>query len=326
MKRSVHSGLLQMVAITLLAVVSCFNADAQMKYETNLNVGPSNFLGDLGGTAGRGETFLKDNNWSMTKVMKGVFFSVVPSEYVNFRASLNFGRLEGDDAIISPKGGLEEARKARNSDFRSSLIEFYAAAEVYPLVFLEEDPEDVWHKFRPYGLIGVGVFKFNPKGSYTPPGGGGEEWVELKPLRTEGQGMSNYPTRKEYSLTQFNVPYGVGLKYFFSEKVNLSFEIVNRITFTDYIDDVSTTYIADADFYNYFGAGSATADIAAQMANKSTLLTGGVNRPDYSAGSKRGTATNNDAYYSTTIKLGIRLGGDNYSNFTNQTRCPVLRF
>ncbi len=325
MKKSVRSGLLQFMAITLLSVVSGLSVEAQMKYEIGLNVGPSNFLGDLGGTEGKGQTFLKDNNWSMTKVMKGVFFSAVPSEYVSFRASLNFGRLEGDDAIISAKGGLEEARKARNQDFRSSLIEFYAAAELYPLVFLEEDPNDVWHKFRPYGLVGLGVFKFNPKGSYAPSGGA-EEWVELKPLRTEGQGMPNYPTRKEYSLTQINVPYGVGLKYFFSEKVNVSFEIVNRITFTDYIDDVSTTYIADADFYNYFGAGSTTADIAAYMANKSTLLTGGVVNPDYSAGSKRGTATNNDAYYSTTIKLGIRLGGDSYSSFTKQTRCPVLRF
>jgi len=287
MKRSVRSGLLQFVAITLISVVASLNTEAQMKYEIGLNVGPSNFLGDLGGTEGKGQTFLKDNNWSMTKVMKGVFFSVVPSEYVNFRASLNFGRLEGDDAIISPKGGLEEARKNRNQDFRSSLIEFYAAAEIYPLVFLEEDPNDVWHKFRPYGLLGVGVFKFNPKGSYAPSGGQ-EQWVELKPLRTEGQGMPNYPTRKEYSLTQLNIPYGVGLKYFFSEKVNLSFEIVNRLTFTDYIDDVSTTYIADADFYNYFGAGSSTADVASYMANKSTLLTGGLVKPYYTKGTKIG--------------------------------------
>ncbi len=325
MKRSVRSGLLQFMAITLLSVIASITTEAQMKYEIGLNVGPSNFLGDLGGTEGRGQTFLKDNNWSMTKVMKGVFFSVVPSEYVNFRASLNFGRLEGDDAVISPKGGLEEARKNRNQDFRSSLLEFYAAAEVYPLVFLEEDPSDVWHKFRPYGLLGVGVFKFNPTGSYAPSGGP-EQWVELKPLRTEGQGMPNYPTRKEYSLTQINIPYGVGLKYFFSEKVNVSFEIVNRMTFTDYIDDVSTTYIADADFYNYFGAGSTTADIAAYMANKSVLLTGGVVNPDYTTGTKRGTATNNDAYYSTTIKLGFRIGGDGYGSATNQTRCPVLRF
>jgi hypothetical protein len=249
---------------------------------------------------------------------------LVPNEFVNFRASLNFGRLEGNDAIISPKGGLEEARKARNQDFRSQLTEFYAAAEVYPLVFLEEDPEDVWHKFRPYALGGIGVFHFNPKGSYATSGG--SEWVELKPLRTEGQGMPYYPSRKEYSLTQINIPYGLGLKYFFSEKVNMSFEIVNRITFTDYIDDVSSTYIDNADFYNYFGAGSRTADLAAYMANKSTLLTGGVVNPSYTTGKQRGTATNNDAYYSTTIRLGIRLGGNNYSSFTNQTRCPVLRF
>jgi len=310
------------MAITLLSVVACHNSEAQMKYEIGLNVGPSNFLGDLGGTAGRGETFLKDNNWSMTKVMKGVFFSVVPSEYVSFRASLNFGRLEGDDAIIVSKGGLEDARKTRNSDFRSSLLELYAAAEIFPLVFLEEDPTDVWHKFRPYGLLGVGVFKFNPKGSYAP-NGAAEQWVELKPLRTEGQGMPNYPTRKEYSLTQVNIPYGIGLKYFFSEKWNLSFEIVNRLTFTDYIDDVSTTYISDVDFYNYFGAGSSTADVAAYMANKTTLLTGGVPVPSFGPGDKRGTPTNNDGYYSICLKVGFRLGTNSDKRWRNSTRCPV---
>jgi hypothetical protein len=101
---------------------------------------------------------------------------------------------------------------------------------------------------------------------------------------------------------------------------------VNRKTFTDYVDDVSTTYIADQDFYNFFGAGSPTADIARQMANKASLLNGGLNRAGYEAGDKRGTSTNNDAYYATTIKLGIRLGNDGSSKFTRQTRCPMIRF
>lgn len=137
--------------------------------------------------------------------------------------------------------------------------------------------------------------------------------------------MSKYPQRKEYDLTQINIPYGIGVKYFVTERFTLALEIVNRKTFTDYVDDVSTTYIADQDFYDHFGAGE-TADIARQVANMSTILTGGLNRPGYAAGDKRGTATNNDAYYATTFKLGMRLGRDGGSNYRNQTRCPVVRF
>ncbi len=238
---------------------------------------------------------------------------------------LVFGRLEGADSVIDGKGGMEETRAARNQHFRSSLVEVFVAAEFYPTVFFEQDPSDVTHKFRPYAMVGVGAFRFNPKGQYVDPNGN-KTWVELKPLRTEGQGMANHPDRPEYNLTQINIPYGIGLKYFFSDKFNLSFEIVSRKTFTDYIDDVSTTYIADQDFYDYFGAGSATADIARQMANKSAFANGGNYRPSYGPGNKRGTPTNNDAFYSTTLKFGIRFGGDGNRSFLKSTRCPVIRF
>lgn len=324
MKKSLHPCLLKLIALVLCITAYVQTTNAQMRYEIGLNIGPSNFLGDLGGTQGRGQTFLKDNNYQMYRLMKGITINLIPNEIITFRVAVNVGTLEGADSIIQGKGGLEEARRARNQHFKSSLFEAYAATEIFPTALLEEDPSDVAGKLRPYGLIGVGVFKFNPEAQYTAPDGS-VKWVDLQPLKTEGQGMTNYPERKEYSLTQVNIPYGIGVKYFFSDRFNLSFEIVNRKTFTDYIDDVSTTYIADQDFYNHFGAGE-TADIARQVANMSTILTGGLNRPGYSAGDKRGTATNNDAYYATTFKLGMRLGRDGGSNYKNQTRCPVVRF
>jgi hypothetical protein len=324
MKKSLHPCSLKLLALAICVTACVQIANAQLRYEIGLNVGPMNFLGDLGGTRGRGQTFLKDNNYQMYRMMKGITFNLIPNEVITFRVAVNVGTLEGADSIIQGKGGLEEARRARNQHFKSPLFEAFAATEIYPTALLEEDPTDVVHKLRPYGLIGVGVFKFNPQAQYTAPDGS-TQWVDLRPLRTEGQGMEKYPQRKEYDLTQINIPYGIGVKYFISERFNLSLEIVNRKTFTDYVDDVSTTYISDQDFYDYFGAGQ-TADVARQVANMSTLLTGGLNRPGYAAGDKRGTATNNDAYYATTFKLGMRLGRDGGSNYRNQTRCPVVRF
>jgi len=298
---------------------------AQSKFEFGVNVGPSNFLGDLGGTQGKGQTFLKDNNIQMTKLMKGLFVSYNVNPYIGIRAAVNIGLLEGADSVIKGMGGLEEARLARNQHFRSPLFEASISTEFYPTAIFESDPTDVVHKFRPYGIVGIGVFHFNPQAQYIE-NSGNTQWVDLHGLRTEGQGMPNHQDRKVYNLTQINIPYGVGVKYFLNETFNISFEVVNRLTFTDYIDDVSTRYIDPQDFYNYFGASSPQAAIAAQMSNKSDVVTGNLNRSGYSAGDQRGNATNNDAYYASTIKIGVFLRGVKNSISLRNTRCPIIRF
>jgi hypothetical protein len=281
-------------------------------FEAGISLGPSNFLGDLGGNAGKGTKFIKDNNFPATQFIFGAYLTYQPNEWLGFRLALNRGTIEGDDANIKGKGGWEEARKYRNSNFRSRITEAMLLAELYPTVFLEGDPTDVLGRIRPYVAIGVGMFHFNPQG--TDPLSG--NWVDLKPLHTEGQGFPEFPGRKEYKLTQMNVPIGIGAKYFLSESVNLSLEILHRTTFTDYIDDVSTTYIEPTIFWSRLSLPQA--QLAERMANKSG--NNGATAP-YAAGAKRGTATNNDAYFSVNVKLGFRLGrgGNDYSS----TRCPV---
>jgi hypothetical protein len=313
MKQDLHSFVRKCCVVSLLTTLF-YTASFGQKTENSahleagITLGPSNFLGDLGGNAGKGTTFVKDNNIQMTKFTIGAFVSYHPNDYFSFRFSINKGSLEGDDAIIKSKGGLEEARKNRNSNFRSKFTEATLMAEVYPTAFLEYDPSDNIRKLRPYVLAGIGAFKFNPQGTDPLTG----EWVNLQPLRTEGQGFAEYPTRKEYKLSGMNVPIGIGVKYFMSENVNISFEIVHRKTFTDYIDDISTSYVDPALFYNYMPL--AQAQLAERMANKS------LNNV-YDAGDKRGTATNNDSYYTAQFKLGFRLGNNN--RYGNSTNCPI---
>lgn len=281
MKQDLHSSVWKCCALTLLGfsyLLSSYSQTTEKSsfFEAGITMGPSNFLGDLGGNAGRGATFVKDNNFQMTKLTLGAYLSYQPSEWLGARLSLNLGTLQGDDAIIKGKGGLEEARKIRNSNFRSKFKEVLLMAEVYPTVFLEYEPSDLYHKIRPYGLIGVGAFHFNPEG--TDPASG--QWVALQPLRTEGQGFTEYPDRKEYKLTQLNIPMGIGVKYFLSDNVNVGFEILHRKTFTDYIDDVSSNYIDPALFYDYLPL--AQAQLAERMANK----TGLVNSRTFTTGDK----------------------------------------
>ena len=49
-------------------------------------------------------------------------------------------------------------------------------------------------------------------------------WWELQTLGTEGQGTTQFQSRKKYSLTQISVPVGIGLKIDFSKRLNFAFE------------------------------------------------------------------------------------------------------
>jgi len=302
MKQSLHSLLRKCVfllVVTLSLHFPTYSQDAQGTIvEGGFTVGPMVFLGDLGGHYGKGTTFIKDYNFATTKLAFGAFATVYPQQWLGFRFSVNYGHIEGDDGLIKGKGGDEETRIERNLDFRSIILEGNILAEVYPTVFLEDEPDDVTGRLRPYGVIGLGAYHFDPQGSYHNPITGETDWVDLRPLHTEGQGFPEYPDRKEYSLTQLNIPMGVGIKYFFSEDLNVSFEIIHRKLFTDYVDDVSTKFVDPALFSKYLSPAQAT--IATAMANKSALQ----NTPNsgFGPGGKRGDPTQKPTKTTRQIK------------------------
>ncbi len=325
MKKSLHSLLQKCALFLLLALTLHFSSYSQLSagnyFEGGITVGPMAFLGDLGGHAGNGTTFLKDYNMNTTKLSFGVSVTAHPAEWFGIRLAINYGNVGGSDALISNHGGDENTRKNRNLDFRSAITEGFIAAEVYPTIFFENDPTDVQGRLRPYGILGIGVFHFNPQGTYTDPSGN-TYWVDLRPLHTEGQGFAEYPGRKQYALTQMNIPMGVGVKYYLNENINISFEIIHRKTFTDYIDDVSTTYVDPSLFYKYLPAAQAV--IADYMSNKSPLRA--VPNSGYNTGAKRGDPSQKDAYFTAGFKLGIRFGSASEAEWRNSTHCPILRF
>lgn len=162
------------------------------------------------------------------------------------------------------------------------------------------------------------MFHFNPQGIYIAPNGT-RSWVDLKPLRLEGQGMAEYPNRKPYSLTQMEIPMGFGVKYYIKENMYIGFEILHRKTFTDYIDDVSTTYIDPALFDQYLTPSQAA--IARQLMYRENLANPSVNRPYINE--QRGDPKQNDAYFSGIIRFGWRLGGGFQDNkIKKQLKCP----
>lgn len=324
MKRFLH----KFVGKQLLLLLVCFtifsNSYSQsflfgekIKWEVGVNFGPSFFLGDLGGNSGKGTNNVKDMNLEFTKLMKGVFITAYPKKWIGVRLAADITYLEGSDDIINTTGIDELWRKQRNLDFKTNVFEAYLALEIYPTMMFRRN-SGYEPKLRPYGLIGAGIFHFDPKGSITDAAGN-KSWHKLHPLRIEGQGMSEYPEIKPYKLTQFNIPLGAGLKYFASERINLSTEVLYRKTFTDYIDDVSNNYIDPNNYTKYLSASDAA--LAYKLSDKSIgIIYPGMTR--YPPNTQRGDSKDGDTYFSIVLKLGIRLGQIYQNNILKQTRCP----
>jgi hypothetical protein len=305
----------------LLLFISSFRSFSQSittgdgKLEIGIGLGPLIFLGDLGGNRGLGRTFVKDINFPITKLCKGIYINIAPTEWLGFRIAANQGMLEGDDKLAPNAGGEEQYRKLRNLSFKTNLIEAYGAVEFYPTVMFEQY-DGLQGKLRPYGIIGIGIYHFNPMAQDD-----NGTWVALQPLHLEGQGFAEYPDRKNYKLTQMNIPMGFGVKYYISESMFIGLEVLHRKLFTDYIDDVSTRYIDPALFDKYLTPADAA--VAKRLNYRGHFVLPNSN-PGAIVGEIRGDPKQNDAYFSTIIRMGWRLNGSNSPNgrASRQLRCP----
>jgi hypothetical protein len=278
-------------------------------FEVGTNFGAAGFLGDLGGNRGVGTYFIKDYNVPLTKLQKGLFVTYYPSEWIGAKLQINHGMVDGDDLAAKDQGGAERFRRYRQLNFRSTLFEVNLGAEIYPLTFSKNyDPEET--RFRPYIHLGGGFVRFNPQGKINGT------WVDLKPLRTEGQGL--LPGKSEYSLVSPNILTGLGFKYILTDKVFLGIDVTHRFTFTDYIDDVSTDYV-DPSIFTALGS---SATLAAQASNRAdnSLFGSSFSAP----GAQRGNPKNNDSYFTYTIKLGLRLIRDARRSELRRLRCPGI--
>lgn len=192
----------------------------------------------------------------------------------------------------------------RNLSFKSHIYEVSAVVEFNFRPYGDGPSDGNW---TPYIFGGLCLFHFNPQALYTDTNGI-SQWVDLQPLNTEGQGSAAYPSRTPYQLLQLGMPFGVGFKWQISKSFSLSAEYGFRKTWTDYIDDVSTTYVAFEDVNS----------VAAQMADRSwEVQEGYVNAP----GIKRGDDSLDDWYSYFHISVGISL--ETLLGWTRSKRCKL---
>ncbi len=271
----------------------------EIEYELGLSFNAMNCLTDLGGNKGVGKPFLKDLNTGNTKFSVGIFGSAFIQNKFALRVEATYGSLSAKDNVL--KGLTDDARYRynRNLDFQTSIFEAAALAEIHPLnILIDWDERNQSSpRLSPYLLGGVGYFSFRPQG--TVPGT--NTLVDLKPLRTEGQGFAEFPDREDYKLQQINFPVGLGIKYELSPLLNLRLEALHRILKTDYLDDVSQQYIDPALFDKYLTPQQAR--IAKVLADKQ-ISSENMN----SVGEIRGNPKNNDSYFSINLKISFVLG------------------
>jgi hypothetical protein len=266
----------------------------KVTYEIGASLGAMNCLTDLGGGKGIGKKFIKDINLGNTKATSSIFLSAVYKYALALRLEAVWGGVKASDAVLERVKESVGGRYERNLSFRSSIFELSVIGEIHPRYFKNYASGQKLPRVSPYLLAGIGYFNFNPQAKLNG------EWIDLKPLSTEGQGFDEYIERKPYKLKQFNLPVGAGIKYKLNEVWNLSAECVYRILNTDYLDDVSSTYIDPLLFQKYF-SGDQLAKAQA-LSNRQPEL-----NPSHitNKGDIRGNYQSNDAYFSVNFKVAL---------------------
>lgn len=284
-----------MPRIIFLFLLFPYVASAQSRLNLTLNGGFSNYSGDL-----QEKRFTLDqSNFSFGA---GLSYELMPK--LLLRGELQYGKLSADD-----KKSSRQALRDRNLNFKSPLIE---GAFLLDYSFFDLQLN---RNFTPYVFAGIAMYRFNP---YTHDTLGNKYF--LRNLHTEGQGLALYPDKKEYKLVQFAIPFGGGFRFRINDNTYLGYEIGIRKLFTDYIDDVSTTYADQAALL------AANGSKAVELAYRGGELKS--DQPYPPGGAIRGSAKFKDWYYFSTIKLSIGILNEDGRLFGRRLRkgsvdCPI---
>lgn len=243
--------------------------------EFGANLGFSSFLGDLGGSDLDGRPLFWDIDPAVTRPALGIVFRQELIPRAAFRFNGYFSMLRGDDALTD-----NEFRSYRNLSFRSPIAEVSGMIELSANRFTGIKKK----RWSPYIYAGVGGFYFNPQAKYDG------NWVNLREIGTEGQGLPEYPDRQKYSKIAMCFPIGGGIRVLTRNNWVMGFEMAARFTTTDYIDDVSTFY-PNPDYY-FLHYDLEQAVMAAALSNPSDGTRPDLINPEWG----RGDPTNNDTY------------------------------
>jgi hypothetical protein len=249
-----------------------FTANAQYKENTEVGFigGASYYLGDLNTT-----------HFNNSLPFGGIVIRKNIDRRFSYKAELLYLNIAADDR----DDATDTIAINRGLHFRSSVFELSGQIEFN---FLPFEAGNALYTWTPFVYTGLSFFHFNPQAENKDG-----LWVNLQELGTEGQGSNSFPERTKYPLAQLAIPLGGGLKIAINPSFNIILEYGVRKTFTDYLDDVSTTYPE--------GVNSNVADISNATYEMSDP-TG-----THIAGDQRGDPDKKDWYSFVGITLSFKL-------------------
>lgn len=187
------------------------------------------------------------------------------------------------------------SRKKRNLGFKANNFEVSLTAQLDFMqnsLFFERFSRR--RKFNVFGFAGLGVTTNNPTDTLN-----GTRY-NLREKQTEG---------KQYSSLQPVIPIGMGMRFKLSVNLDLLVEGGYRITFTDYLDDVSSS--------RYAPKSSFSDPIAYRLSDR---------RPQVGAiqyeKAPRGNPNKKDSYYIFSAKIMYTFAETNFTKHRRGARRP----
>ena len=283
MKKTTYILLLFVVLAPIILEAQFYNRNTYrtQRNEISFGIGASSCLTDVGGGKDVEESlfgdyargFLWDINTDQTKHVLDFSYKYYLKSKLGFKINLAYSKISGNDQSTT-----DSSRLNRNLNFETTIIEGVAMFEWTLITEKSGNRYNLKNKFgksigakNPFGFGlyifgGIGGFYYNPQGYSNF--GDEEIMYDLRPLRTEGQGLispndafyANDVTREinyqDYAFPQTNgpkgtyskfaicTPFGFGIKKSFHSTAGIKLEAGFRFTNTDYLDDVSTRYFS----------------------------------------------------------------------------------
>lgn len=282
----------KLTGLLCLLIIVGTRANAQMESvvysgEFGFSLGAAHYFGDLNPRA----------HFNRPKLAVGAFFRKQFGNYIAVRVQGQFSQLGYADKYYDDN----TFQRMRNLSFNTSIWELGLQGDFNFFKFIPGTEE---YRFTPYVTLGGSIFSYDPYAYLN------NTKYYLRPLATEGQGLAAYPDRKTYGSMAFAIPFGVGIKYAINQKINVGFEVLHRFTTTDYLDDVSTTYVG-ADKFPLLPDGATS--VAGLLQDRSYEVT---TTPIGIEGRQRGYAKQKDQF--TTAQLTVSFNLTSY-------RCPTAK-
>ena len=264
----------------IIVTLAPFLADAQSFYAIRRN---RNLLVGFGsGTANYFGEMVNPGEFGILKPSIAVSAEYYWTDRISTRAGLTWFQISGDDSKA------DDDRKNRNLSFTSGNIEFSALGVISltPLgTRFYQRPMINFHAF-----LGVGLLYFNPKAVYD-----GKKYA-LQPLETEGV---------KYGRIQPVIPIGLGTRIKLDPFFNLLIEGGYRITFTDYLDDVSVR--------RYPAAASLKSDLSRALSDRRNEI-GKLPEGDPTQVGVRGNPEKNDGYFILNVTVQYYMPKEIFRN------------